>query len=58
MVFEGVIYFDYKGEIRVLLMNYSVYDVVIFNEGDKIAKIVLNEIHQSKFHKGSLTVRG
>ena len=47
MVFEGVIDSDYKGEIRVLLMNYSARDVVIFNEGDKIAKIVLNEIHQA-----------
>ena len=47
MVFEGVIYSDYKGEIRVLLINYSACDVVIFNEDDKIAKIVLNEIHQA-----------
>ena len=49
MVFEGVIDSDYKGEIRVLLMKYSVHDVVIFNEGDKIAKIVLNEKHQASY---------
>ena len=32
MVFEGVIESDYKAEIRVLLINYSARDVVIFNE--------------------------
>ena len=68
MVFEGVIDSDYKGEIRVLLMNYSARDVVIFNEGDKIAKIVLNEIHQasslkeneggSTYEKKNLVQRG
>ena len=68
MVFEGVIDSDYKGEIRVLLMNYSAHDVVIFNEGDKIAKIVLNEIHQasslkeneggSTYEKKNLVQRG
>ena len=47
MVFEGVLDSDYKGEIRVLLINYSARDVVIFNEVDTIAKIVLNEIHQA-----------
>ena len=51
MVFEGVIDSDYKAEIRVLLINYSARDVVIFNEGDKIAKIGLNEKTPSKFPK-------
>ena len=47
MVFEGVIDSDYKAEIQELLINYSARDVVIFNEGDKIAKIGLNEKHQA-----------
>ena len=68
MDFEGVIDYDYKGEIRVFLMNYSAHDVVIFNEGDKIAKLVLNEIHQasslkeneggSTYEKKNLVQRG
>ena len=68
MVFEGVIDSDYKAEIRVLLMNYSARDVVIFNEGDKIAKIGLNEKHQasslkeneggSTYEKKNLVQRG
>ena len=49
-------------------MNYSAHDVVIFNEGDEIAKIVLNEIHQasslkeneggSPYEKKNLVLRG
>ena len=67
MDFEGVINSDYKGKIRLLLMNNSARDVVIFIEGDEIAKIVLNEIRQasslkengrSSYEKKNLVQRG
>ena len=46
----GTIDSDYRGEIKVLLMNLSDKDFIIHN-GDRIAQMVLNKVTKIKFYE-------
>jgi dUTP pyrophosphatase len=46
----GTIDSDYRGEIKVLLINLSGEDQVI-HPGDRIAQLVLNKVEQIKWHE-------
>ena len=50
---------DYRGEIRIILINLSDFDYTI-KSGDKIAQMVFAEVVRPKFESGKLneTERG
>lgn len=46
----GTIDSDYRGEVKVLLINHSNEDF-IYKQGDRIAQMVINKIEQPTFYK-------
>jgi dUTP pyrophosphatase len=44
----GTIDFDYRGEIKVILINLLEQDYLI-NRGDRIAQLVINKIYKPEF---------
>lgn len=46
----GTIDSDYRGEVKVILINLGEKDFVI-NNGDRIAQLIISPVTQAKFHK-------
>jgi dUTP pyrophosphatase len=44
----GTIDSDYRGEIKIIMMNFGSEDFVI-NRGDRIAQLVVSKIYSAKF---------
>ncbi|WP_066387932.1 dUTP diphosphatase [Helicobacter himalayensis] len=44
----GTIDSDYRGEIKIILMNFSNEDFII-NAGDRIAQAVVSKVYQAEF---------
>lgn len=44
----GTIDSDYRGEIKIILMNFSSEDFII-NAGDRIAQAVVSKVYQAEF---------
>ncbi len=48
----GTIDSDYRGEIKIIMMNFSKEDFVI-NRGDRIAQLVLSKVYRADLEENS-----
>ena len=48
----GTIDSDYRGEIKIIMMNFSKHDFVI-KRGDRIAQFVLSRVYKAYFEENS-----
>lgn len=49
----GIIDWDYRGEIKVLLHNFTEFPYIV-NEGDKVAQLILHTLPQPEIHHGTI----
>lgn len=49
MVILGTIDSDYRGEIKIILVNYSSQEAITVNHGERLAQIVIAPCTQAKF---------
>ncbi len=48
----GTIDSDYRGEVKIIMMNFSKEDFVI-NRGDRIAQLVLSKVYRASLEENS-----